>query len=454
MPARGAGHQPARGASKTARREASFELVDARQMKADLPTGLIRPAWRPLVTGACAAKLRGVIGQIASALEETAGQIEEPSLCDGQAGVALFFAFLYELSRDDRHAAMAGRMVEAAFESLPEKSQSLGLLEGMAGVAWSVRRTLSGIGAAPPSDLTADLDAALMEALGPSPWKWEYDLTRGLVGLGCYALYHPDRDYSATVVELVLARLEELAIVEEAGMIWRTSPQLMAKTNARLFPDGGVDLGIAHGVAGVIAFLARLVSLPTLGHRAGLLLDGTLRWLLRHRRQSGAGSEFTYFVVPGTNGEGRSARSAWCYGDPGVAAALIAAAQETGDDDLRRRGIDVALRDCLRRREESGVEDAALCHGAAGLGHLYNRLFQMTRERSFAAAARRWFDCVVEMRQVGQGVGGYLSWWEGRAWRANPGYLNGAAGIGLALLAAISAAPPNWDQALLLAPPP
>ena len=99
------------------------------------------------------------------------------------------------------------------------------------------------------------------------------------------------------------------------------------------------------------------------------------------------------------------------------------------------------------------MRDAALCHGAAGLGHLYNRVFQATGRPELAAAARGWFDCALSMRRDGVGVGGFMSWWDdGTGWRATPGYISGAAGIGLALLAASSSEPPDWDRALLLSP--
>ena len=48
------------------------------------------------------------------------------------------------------------------------------------------------------------------------------------------------------------------------------------------------------------------------------------------------------------------------------------------------------------------MRDAGLCHGAAGLAHLYNRMFQASRDERFAAAARCWFQRTLELRQSGQ----------------------------------------------------
>jgi hypothetical protein len=50
-------------------------------------------------------------------------------------------------------------------------------------------------------------------------------------------------------------------------------------------------------------------------------------------------------------------------------------------------------------------------------------------------------------------VAGFLAWAKTDAspgsWQAAPGFLTGAAGVALALLAATSAVEPAWDRALL-----
>ncbi len=78
--------------------------------------------------------------------------------------------------------------------------------------------------------------------------------------------------------------------------------------------------------------------------------------------------------------------------------------------------------------------DAGLCHGAAGLGHLYNRLYQATGEVAFARASHAWLKRTIAMRRPGLGIAGYVHWHPGSGrWRNDPGLLTGAAGVGLAL---------------------
>lgn len=81
-----------------------------------------------------------------------------------------------------------------------------------------------------------------------------------------------------------------------------------------------------------------------------------------------------------------------------------------------------------------GAVDAGLCHGSAGLAHIFNRHWQATGERVFADAARRWFGRTLA--RIDHVSGG--------------GFLSGRAGVALALLHAASAREPTWDRVLLL----
>jgi hypothetical protein len=119
-----------------------------------------------------------------------------------------------------------------------------------------------------------------------------------------------------------------------------------------------------------------------------------------------------------------------------------------------QRAIELARRAAARPLEQSGIVDAPLCHGAAGLGQIFNRLFQSTGRVEFADAAREWFGRALEMRHPGEGIGGYQAA-EKRAgggldWVSDPSLLTGAAGIALALLAATTSVEPAWDRMLLL----
>jgi hypothetical protein len=160
-------------------------------------------------------------------------------------------------------------------------------------------------------------------------------------------------------------------------------------------------------------------------------------------------------VAPGC--PSRAARSGWCYGDPGLAAALLLAAASVPDAWWKREAMAIALAAAARPAGGAGVVDASLCHGAAGLGHLYNRMFQATGEPALAAASGFWFQETLRTRRPGDGIAGFQPYHPPDGPPPNlpdrAGFLMGAAGIGLALLAACSPVEPEWDRVLLTSLP-
>jgi lantibiotic modifying enzyme len=156
------------------------------------------------------------------------------------------------------------------------------------------------------------------------------------------------------------------------------------------------------------------------------------------------------------DGSSEPARAAWCYGDPGVAVALLGAARAVGHATWEEAALAIARRAALRSFESSGVLDAGLCHGAAGLAHLFNRMYQMTGDPLLGDAARAWFERTLAMRQPHQGLAGYRSFEPERTdaqWVDDPSLFTGVGGIALALLGAISPLEPRWDRLLLASLP-
>jgi hypothetical protein len=208
---------------------------------------------------------------------------------------------------------------------------------------------------------------------------------------------------------------------------------------------------MAHGLAGVIAFLGRCCASGV--RDAGPLLHRAVSFLLSQEGRSG-GSCFPLTLVPGVDVPG--SRAAWCYGDPGAAVALLLAARGAGEPAWEVVARRVARAAAARPRDACGVVDAALCHGAAGLGHLFNRLYQATGDEELGAAARAWFGEVLARRADGAGIAGYRSHDPAPGatvpWDDDASLLSGAPGIALALLSATASEEPVWDRVLLVSP--
>jgi class I lanthipeptide synthase len=376
---------------------------------------------------------------------ETPG--DDPSLSRGAAGRAVTLAYLArDLDRPDL-IAPASEAIAAAASALAEQRMSVGLMQGFTGIAWAIAHLGEAQLLDVPEGLDA-IDAALDSALERTPWPGNYDLVSGLTGIGVYGLERGDEGRG--LVERVVAGLEQLAEHTETGVTWFTRPELLPAQARSRVPGGYYNVGVAHGVPGVIAFLARAHEAGAAG--AGALLAGAVAWLLANRLPPGGDSRWPYFVGPDI--EPGPARLAWCYGAPGIAFSLHAAANASGSDTLGLEESSAWDEVAVRAAIAGGVQGISLCHGAAGLAHLLQRANGSTGREDLASAAALWIDRTLEARRPGTGLAGYTVWDpdvdEESGDLQGPGLLAGLAGVALALSAAATGNDAGWDRMLLI----
>jgi len=386
-------------------------------------------------------------------IEAIAEAIREPpasaTLAGGSAGTALFYASLAQIQPDRGWAEVAIDHLSHAIDSLSGPNQWSALFPGLVGIAWVVEHLQGRLKGLPLDDLNGDIDAVLDAELS-QPWSREHDLMYGLVGIGAYAALRCRRrgPTSAQLLRKVVAQLDARKVAVEGGYAWHTAVAQLSEGYRGENPEGAYDLGVAHGCAAVVALLAQAASLGVEGARG--LFEGASAWLLSQRQAISVGSYFADLVTVGQPQAVQPSRIGWCYGDLGISASLLAASMSFGDQASATAALEVA-RHVAARGIGGGslVDDAFLCHGASGNGHLFNRLWQSSGDDVFRHASRCWFREVANLRRPGRGVAGF----EPRVARVDVGpfgFLQGAAGIGLALCAAVSTSPPAWDEVLMI----
>jgi len=334
-----------------------------------------------------------------------------------------------------------------------------GLYGGLAGVAWMTEHTYDRTmhdEKSESGDANEEVDRALTNLVERRPWEREYDLIGGLVGFGVYFLERLPRPSARYALGQIVERLDELARITEVGICWYTPVTRLPEWQQRIAPKGYYNLGLAHGIPGIVALLSRCIRNAISVDVCSRLLTGTVDWLLAMEKPAGHGCRFDVWVTH-TRASERASRLAWCYGDVSVAMALYSAGVATRTS----RWIDLShniLIECGDRLDDrSGIQDAGICHGSAGLAHIYNRFFQDSGDLRFRRLAEHWFGRIVEVHAP-SGYGGFQSFFprtldgsENKvAWRTDASFLTGSSGIGLVLLAGVSRLAPDWDRRLLL----
>jgi len=341
----------------------------------------------------------------------------------------MFFAFLHRVTGKQEHSDSAMRFLELAHDRALTRSR-LNLYGGLAGIALITELVTGEV-------LTGVEDLLLERWASPATVTEVRDVMHGSAGNALYSLCTRS-DRRSELVALTSERLLKMAEDDPGRPLWWTSPARQTKTRQLEFPGGHghLDLGVAHGVSGILPVLAMLANEPMLDADSRARFKGLARatfdQLRTYSRPSNPGRYPSCVNISGAHSD---SRLAWCYGDAGVAATLHITATALGDPEVKDEAYATARAAAARTQDSSGVEDLSFCHGSAGLLHLFGRLYSTSADDLFRRAARSWADVLIQqLRETAD---------------LQQGFLLGAAGVGLSLLGASTTIEPKWDALTL-----
>ena len=206
-----------------------------------------------------------------------------------------------------------------------------------------------------------------------------------------------------------------------------------------------INLSLSHGLAGIFFFMRKICTLDTVLP----LLRDSVRFIINQQQDQTIYNVCSPTIVSEILNY-RKSRFVWCNGDLGTAYSFMSASNILNNNEYRDIDLKVLLH-CTQRNDikKDFVQDAGVCHGSAGIAHIFNRVYQTTGDDDFKEAALYWLDDCINKSCFNDGLAGYKVWRK-YVWITIKGILEGIAGIGLVLLAAISDIEPDWDECLLL----
>lgn len=214
-------------------------------------------------------------------------------------------------------------------------------------------------------------------------------------------------------------------------------------------PNIDINLSLSHGNSAIICILSK-IFLKTNNIKIKPIIEDLFKsyYVIKQNRNNRILSLYPY-----TNVDLGESRMAWCYGDLGIASAFWQAGKTFDNTDWKEEAITIMLHSAKRRNlEGNGVVDAGICHGTAGIAHIFNRFYKETGIKEFDVARWYWLKQTLEMAKFNDGLAGYKSWRGEYGWQNDYGFLEGISGIGLVLLGFLTDDIENlrWDRCLLL----
>lgn len=363
----------------------------------------------------------------------------DTGLYSGVSGIALFLAYLGDLTKRESYTRVAQAALLSVFDQVEDLQQSLKAVGGFGGwgsiiylythlaLLWQDNSLLQ---------KAAELVGVLPEMVDQDEL---FDIISGTAGclLALLSLYQVCP--SPTVLEVACYCGDHLL---KKAPVCQKDPAGFAQSNGHATPL----TGFSHGAAGIALSLLKLATISgeerfrqgastALEYERSLFSEEQQNWpdlrdWSRDEKKPGAGAEGREMYM-----------MAWCHGAPGIGMARLAALPYL-DDALIRAEIQAALQTTLRL---GFLGNHSLCHGSLGNLETILQAGRLLDSPEYRAHTQRLSAGILESIKAN-------GWLTGVPMGAEtPGLLAGIAGIGYELLRL--AEPEKVPSVLLLEAP-
>ncbi len=288
----------------------------------------------------------------------------------------------------------------------------------------------------------------------------EFDAVNGAAGVLAYLITVDDPDeLTVACIHSLIGYLIWLSSFDEEQQRerWYTSAQSLVTESQRLhYPQGWLNCGMSHGIPGPLAALALawLAGYRIPGQREAITFLS--QWIVEHQVPDQWGINWPEAIPAQIASSVQKwkklppARSAWCYGAPGVARALWLAGSALADVALQQVAYS-AIEGVLRRPVAGrDINAPTLCHGIAGLLTICLHFAHETQ----STFLREQIPLLVSQILAHFNPDSLLGFRGQETYEEpidHPGWLTGSPGTALALLASATAVEPVWSRYLLIA---
>ena len=384
--------------------------------------------WSPVLAGPVKDVASRKIREIADIIRNKNHHTNGHGLMTGNAGEALFlYYYCFWTGNDELYDIASERFmdgVEHNTVSLTSSTSPLNLhasfYDGISGVGWEIAHLLTHqIIEGEISDTMGTVEPWLYRRMIYDTQQNRLDLLQGAAGIGLYAIRRDNR----LTKEYLRRFVKELscAVFEKQGS------------------DSGTDYSIAKGIGAMILLLIKIgvkypdipevqVLLDYFGkHLAARIQDLLCTKVLLDNKELG-----------------------WRDGVLGTlwVALCCRAVNPTLCGDL----IERVILEYHKQITDSIPFDSGMAGGLISAAHIINRIYHLTGNRTCREFARILYEKEIEAATFIDPSSGYNVWLteSDGFYGIHTGLLNGLAGIGLALMAAVSDNEPSWDECLML----
>ena len=384
-----------------------------------------------------------IVDEIAAALLSDSSQ-KSIGLYSGRAGISLFLFYYARLKGSADIHQQASKILDQIFDQIETTPHpQFSLCTGIAGVGWLVNHLCQQkFMQTDANEMLSDIDEYLYRIALLELNKGHFDFMHGALGIALYFIKRKRQDYLHHLIQA----LAIIANQDGNGLKWQSVIDHEEGTK-------GFNIALSHGSSSIVLILCKILQIMPEEENIKTMLTGAVNYILNQEISVEQYGCFFPSLSLESQLELFKTRLAWCYGDLGVALAIWKSGTILQNQTWTNKGMEVLLHAASRRRlQENRVQDAGICHGTAGIAHIFSRLFHDTARNEFKDAANYWITETIKMAKFKDGLAGYKTWHHPKygGWQTDNNLLDGIAGIGMSLLSFLDKNDPAWDECLLL----
>lgn len=375
------------------------------------------------------------------------------SLIHGKSGIllALAYYYKYECLAESKNEIKVhiDTCINALLNTLSEEAMDGSLASGVTGISYALRAAHDmGLQESIEDEWFLDLDEIIIEFLENQLNKKEYDLFRGASGSVVYLLQF---GLNIEPIKRYVHSLFENAIWDTKTSCFWIFFSFNENKQILEYREDIVNLGLAHGMTGIISILSSIYKLGIEKEKVSIMLTGAINYVLREENPQEI-SLFNGIKYVGKKQQ-NSSRLGWCYGDLGVGFSILKAGTYCNNLAWVNKGNSICLKTLSRNIEDAGLDEHGICHGYFGTMHMYNRVYNFTGNPEYIRGIKYWYKAGMEQRDFSIHNSGFfqVDYEHNRKLRKynTSGLLLGLAGVYLSLASVKNMEYP-WDAAFLL----
>ncbi|PWK18081.1 lanthionine synthetase-like protein [Arcicella aurantiaca] len=365
------------------------------------------------------------LDKIAECLTLPENKLSTFGYTNGLIGKVLFFTYYGAFTENNKYNDWAGKILSASIKKITEPYEGRSFYKELAeiGIFLEYAKT-NNIIEIDTNAILLGIDKIMEEVLEKAMKTEDFDpYTGGLMA----GMYFVARSNSKADVEPILEK-----ITLWLNLIAHTDAQNNTYWVSKLFDKNNIYLGISHGLAIVITYLCKMYEMgiqPTLVKK--MLLSST-EYLLSKKLDFVAKGYHFPDIVGDENGR---TSLGLCYGDMGVAYALLRVGELLQNERLSSESIQI-FKNCATRNDfpKAGIKDAGILYGASGVALIFDKIYEMTGITLFYDTATDWYKKITDFAVHENATAGFKGNFNQHFKHTNIAFMEGITGIGCTLI--------------------